>query len=59
MELFFMSCPLCKNPSNSTFDPFCSKSCKNTDLLRWFNEDYRIPTEEILDDEEVDEENES
>jgi endogenous inhibitor of DNA gyrase (YacG/DUF329 family) len=54
-----MSCPLCKNPSNSTFDPFCSKSCKNTDLLRWFNEDYRIPTEEILDDEEVDEENES
>ena len=31
--------------------PFCSKVCKNIDLIHWFKEDYRIPTQEPLTDE--------
>lgn len=50
-----MSCPNCKKPSNPDFEPFCSKTCKNIDLLRWMNEDYRIPSQEPV---EVDEEGE-
>ncbi len=50
-----MSCPVCQNPVDKAFAPFCSKLCKNTDLLRWFKEDYRIPTQEpAIPDEEVD-----
>jgi hypothetical protein len=37
---------MCQNPSDAAFSPFCSKLCKNRDLLRWFKEDYRIPTSE-------------
>jgi hypothetical protein len=25
------------------FRPFCSRGCRDRDLLGWFNEDYRIP----------------
>lgn len=38
-----MNCPLCKKPTNKEFAPFCSKTCKSRDLLKWINEDYRIP----------------
>ncbi len=47
-----MSCPTCQNPSDAAFSPFCSKLCKNMDLLRWFKEDYRIPTSEPLTPED-------
>ena len=54
-----MSCPICQKPADPTFEPFCSRLCKNTDLLRWFKEEYRIPTEETLKEEgEADEEEE-
>ena len=46
-----MPCPICQNPVNKTFAPFCSKVCKNIDLIHWFKEDYRIPTQEPLTDE--------
>jgi endogenous inhibitor of DNA gyrase (YacG/DUF329 family) len=48
-----MLCPICQTPSVPALTPFCSKLCKNMDLLRWFQEDYRIPTQDplIIDDE--------
>lgn len=49
-------CPICKKPvrprgENEAF-PFCSARCKQVDLGKWLNEDYRVPAEE--DDEDPD-----
>jgi endogenous inhibitor of DNA gyrase (YacG/DUF329 family) len=43
-------CPICKDASlpraeNKCF-PFCSPRCKQVDLGRWLNEEYRIPIDE-------------
>ncbi|HET6941683.1 MAG TPA: DNA gyrase inhibitor YacG [Sphingomicrobium sp.] len=38
------SCPLCRKPSAPEHAPFCSRACKDRDLLRWFGEGYRIPS---------------
>ena len=46
-----MYCPICQNPEDKTFAPFCSKVCKNIDLIHWCKEDYRIPTQEPITDE--------
>ncbi len=55
-----MSCPICQNPVNKDFAPFCSKMCKNIDLIKWFKEDYRIPTQEPITNEDgKEEENDS
>ena len=35
-------CPLCKKPSAPEFVPFCSRACKDRDLLAWLGEGYRI-----------------
>lgn len=35
-------CPLCKSASVAEFAPFCSRGCKDRDLLAWLGEDYRI-----------------
>lgn len=45
-----MTCPLCQKPTVEEFTPFCSRGCKSTDLLRWVNGTYRIPTEEPVVD---------
>jgi endogenous inhibitor of DNA gyrase (YacG/DUF329 family) len=47
-------CPICKEPvkpreENRAF-PFCSPRCKQVELGKWLNEEYRVPTEE--DDED-------
>ena len=47
-------CPICKKPArpraeNSAF-PFCSTRCKQVELGKWLNEEYRVPVEE--DDED-------
>jgi len=42
-------CPLCGNPSQADFAPFCSRGCRDRDLLKWLGEGYRIagpPAEE-------------
>lgn len=36
-------CPVCKQPANADFRPFCSDGCKNRDLLQWLNDGYAIP----------------
>ncbi|MCX6103466.1 MAG: DNA gyrase inhibitor YacG [Proteobacteria bacterium] len=44
-----VKCPSCKVEShweNNHFRPFCSKYCKDKDLGRWANEEYRVPVEE-------------
>jgi len=36
-------CPICRNPPSPEHAPFCSRGCKDRDLLRWLDEGYRIP----------------
>ncbi|HVM37077.1 MAG TPA: DNA gyrase inhibitor YacG [Sphingomicrobium sp.] len=36
-------CPLCGKPPASAHAPFCSRGCKDRDLLQWLGEGYRIP----------------
>jgi uncharacterized protein len=36
-------CPLCGKPPSSDHAPFCSRGCKDRDLLKWLGEGYRIP----------------
>jgi uncharacterized protein len=36
------SCPICRKASAAEHAPFCSRGCKDRDLLRWFGEGYRI-----------------
>ena len=40
-------CPICRTPvelrSKNKFFPFCSKRCKQQDLGKWLNEEYRMP----------------
>ena len=36
-------CPICGNPPSETHAPFCSRGCKDRDLLKWLGEGYRIP----------------
>ncbi len=37
------ACPMCGKPRVAEFAPFCSRGCRDRDLLRWFGEDYRLP----------------
>ncbi len=39
-------CPTCAKPAVADYRPFCSKRCADLDLGRWFNGEYRIPTNE-------------
>ena len=36
-------CPACGNPTVAEHKPFCSRGCRDRDLLKWLNEGYRIP----------------
>ena len=35
-------CPLCGKPAAPAHAPFCSRGCKDRDLLKWLGEGYRI-----------------
>jgi endogenous inhibitor of DNA gyrase (YacG/DUF329 family) len=37
------NCPLCGKPPSPEHAPFCSRGCKDRDLLKWLGEGYRIP----------------
>jgi len=37
------NCPLCGQPPVKEHAPFCSRGCKDRDLLRWLGEGYKIP----------------
>ncbi|THD37311.1 MAG: DNA gyrase inhibitor YacG [Sphingomonas sp.] len=37
------TCPLCGKPTMPEHKPFCSRGCKDRDLLKWLGEGYAIP----------------
>ena len=39
-----MKCPICENPTEKTFRPFCSQRCADLDLGRWFTGAYAVPS---------------
>ena len=39
----FKNCPVCGKPPAKEHAPFCSRGCKDRDLLRWLDEGYKIP----------------
>lgn len=43
-------CPICGNPRDPDYRPFCSKRCADVDLGRWLKGDYAIPV--LVDDDE-------
>ena len=42
-EISAKGCPLCGKPAADEHAPFCSRGCKDRDLLKWLGEGYRIP----------------
>lgn len=44
-------CPLCKAPTIEEFRPFCSRGCRDRDLLGWMGENYRIAGRSTEEDE--------
>ncbi len=43
---------MCGRPAVARFRPFCSRRCADLDLGHWFQEDYRVPSDEEFDPEE-------
>jgi endogenous inhibitor of DNA gyrase (YacG/DUF329 family) len=45
-----MRCPICGKKARSRAEnasaPFCSPRCKQVDLGKWLNEEYRVHTDE-------------
>jgi len=37
------TCPVCGKPATKADTPFCSRGCRDRDLLQWLGEGYRIP----------------
>ena len=37
------TCPVCGKPATEADAPFCSRGCRDRDLLQWLGEGYRIP----------------
>jgi endogenous inhibitor of DNA gyrase (YacG/DUF329 family) len=36
-------CALCGKPVVQSHAPFCSRGCRDRDLLNWLGEGYRVP----------------
>ena len=36
-------CPLCGKPAAQAHRPFCSRGCRDRDLLNWLGDGYRVP----------------
>ena len=36
-------CPVCRKPTVTEFRPFCSRGCRDRDLVKWLDEGYRVP----------------
>lgn len=46
-----VKCPLCGKPAQGDHAPFCSRGCKDRDLLTWLGEGYRLPGTRIDPDD--------
>jgi hypothetical protein len=47
-------CPVCGKPAVADHAPFCSRGCRDRDLLNWLGDAYRVPgtpVDEGLDSE--------
>ncbi len=44
-------CPICKEPTEVAYRPFCSARCRDVDLSRWLRGAYAIPGGEPAPDE--------
>jgi endogenous inhibitor of DNA gyrase (YacG/DUF329 family) len=53
-----VTCPTCGGDSvyapSNPFRPFCCERCKNIDLGAWANEDFRMPTTNLPEDQLTD-----
>ena len=50
-KLLKVNCPQCDTVFSyyeSEFRPFCTERCKMIDLGHWFEESYRVPTKEQI-----------
>lgn len=36
-------CPICGKPSEPLHKPFCSRGCRDRDLINWLDEGYKVP----------------
>ena len=43
-------CPICGKPAAVSHQPFCSARCADVDLGRWLKGNYRVETEEGVED---------
>ncbi len=43
-------CPICGDPADPAYRPFCSARHRDRDLLQWLGEGYRIPAGPADDD---------
>jgi endogenous inhibitor of DNA gyrase (YacG/DUF329 family) len=37
------ACPLCGKQASADHKPFCSRGCRDRDLLNWLGDAYRVP----------------
>ena len=37
------TCPICGDPTDANYQPFCSRRCADIDLSRWLKGTYAIP----------------
>ena len=44
-------CPLCGRPAAAALRPFCSRTCRDRDLLNWLDGRYAVPAAEAEEDE--------
>ena len=44
------TCPICDKPVAPEHKPFCSRGCRDRDLLQWLSDGYRLPDREEDDD---------
>ena len=47
-------CPICDRPSEPEFKPFCSRLCRDQDLLNWLSGRYAVPVQETEADDDQD-----
>ncbi|MBA4801483.1 MULTISPECIES: DNA gyrase inhibitor YacG [Euryhalocaulis] len=41
------ACPICGDPADKSYKPFCSRRCADVDLGRWLKGKYAIPGEPV------------
>lgn len=47
-------CPICKRPSSQGTHPFCSARCAQIDLGKWLGGDYALPSNEPIQEQDLD-----